>query len=56
MKLSKAAKKRFKRLNMGERKAVAKAALLLADAEAITPGRYDAIIRTLKGSGGSSLF
>ncbi len=48
MKLSRAAKKRFKRLNMKEKKEVAKAALLLADIEAITPQRYDAIIRTLK--------
>jgi len=48
VKLSRAAKKRFKRLNMKEKKEVAKAALLLADMEAITPQRYDAIIRTLK--------
>jgi len=48
MKMSKAAKKRFKRLNMKEKKEVAKAALLLADMEAITPQRYDAIVRTLK--------
>jgi len=48
VKLSKQAKKRFKRLNMSEKKAIAKAALLLADADAITPQRYEAIIRTLK--------
>lgn len=35
-------------MTMAERKAVAKAATLLADCEAITPGRYDAIIRTLR--------
>lgn len=48
MKLSKDAKKRFKRMSSAERKAVLKAAELLADTEAITAGRYEAIRRTLK--------
>lgn len=42
------AKKRFKRMSGSERKAVLKAAELLADCEAITAGRYEAIRRTLK--------
>lgn len=48
MKLSKQAKKRFKRMSASERKAVLKAAELLADTEAISSGRYEAIRRTLK--------
>lgn len=48
MKLSKGAKKRFKRLSMTERKQVLKAAEMLADIEAITADRYEAIRRTLK--------
>lgn len=48
MKLSRQAKKRFKRMSSSERKAVLKAAELLADVEAITSGRYEAIRRTLK--------
>lgn len=50
MKLSKAAKARVKRMNMGERKAVLKAAMLMADNEMITPDRYAAIHRTLSSS------
>lgn len=48
MKLSKEAKSRIKRMSAADRKALAKAALLLADCEIITRGRYDAIARTLK--------
>ncbi len=48
MKLGRAAKQRIKRMSVSERKAVAKAAALLADCEAITPQRYEAIIRTLR--------
>ena len=48
MKLSKQAKKRFKRMSASERKAVLKAAELLADTEAITSGRFEAIRRALK--------
>jgi len=48
MKLSRHAKKRFKRMSASERKAVLKAAELLADCEAITASRYEAIRRTLK--------
>jgi len=48
VKLGKGAKQRIKRMTVSERKAVAKAAMLLADCEAITPQRYEAIIRTLR--------
>ena len=48
MRLGKGAKQRIKRMTVAERKAVAKAAALLADYEAITPQRYEAIIRTLR--------
>jgi hypothetical protein len=49
MKLSKAAKARLKRMSMTEKKAVKKAADLLADTEIITNQRYAAIARTLNG-------
>lgn len=48
VKLSGASKKRLKRMTAAERKAVQKAAILLADCEAITSGRFEAIIRALK--------
>lgn len=35
-------------MSAGDKKAVAKASLMLADADVITRGRYDAIMRTLK--------
>jgi len=44
----------MKRLTMAERKQAAKAAALLADLEAITPQRYDAIMRTLRSKVGMS--
>jgi hypothetical protein len=50
MKLSKAAKARIKRMTQAEKKALIKAAYMLADAEVITPGRAQAIHRTCKGS------
>ena len=46
MKLSKAAKARIKRMSMQEKKAVIKAAALLADCECISNNRYMAIHRT----------
>ncbi len=48
VKLSKAAKKRFKRMSASERKAIHKATILLADSDAITAGRFEAIQRGLK--------
>jgi hypothetical protein len=56
MKLSKAAKARIKRMNATERKAIMKAAVLLADNDCITAGRAAAIARTLKGSSGAFQF
>jgi len=51
LKLSKAAKARIKRMSASERKALVKAAQMLADAEIITSDRYAAIYRTCaKGS------
>jgi hypothetical protein len=46
MKLSKAAKARIKRMNSADKKAVIKAAALLADCEIISSGRYTAVHRT----------
>ena len=48
MKLSKAAKARIKRMSMTERKALIKAASMLADAEVISMGRLEAVARTCK--------
>ena len=48
MKLSKAAKNRIKRMSASEKKALLKAAVLLADTEIITDGRYRAIHRMCK--------
>jgi ABC-type cobalamin/Fe3+-siderophores transport system ATPase subunit len=48
MKLSKSAKARLKRMSSGERKAVIKAAALLADCEIISNQRFAAIHRTTK--------
>jgi len=48
MKLSKQAKARLKRMSASEKKAIKKAADLLADCECITNQRYSAIARTLK--------
>jgi len=45
MKLSKAAKARLKRMSANDKKAVIKAALLLADCEVISNARYLAIHR-----------
>jgi len=47
-KLSKASKARIKRMSMTDKKAVLKAAALLADCEVITAGRYAAVHRMLK--------
>lgn len=47
-KASKAAKARLKRMSMTEKKAVHKAAALLADCELITNARYMAIMRACK--------
>tara|TARA_Y100000361_G_C11159946_1_gene346621 strand:- start:3775 stop:3939 length:165 start_codon:yes stop_codon:yes gene_type:complete len=47
MKLSKAAKARIRRMSASERKAILKAAQLLADVEIITADRYAATYRTL---------
>lgn len=55
MKLSKSCKSRIKRLNNAEAKALAKAAGLLADVEAISDGRYDAIMRTIRTFAGRSI-
>jgi hypothetical protein len=50
MKLSKSAKSRIKMMTAAERKQLAKAAKVLAEAECITMKRGDAIIRwSLKG-------
>jgi hypothetical protein len=46
VKLSKSAKARIKRMSAADRKAMVKAATLLADAELITAARCAAIIRT----------
>jgi hypothetical protein len=51
LKLSKAAKARIKRMSASERKAMVKAAAMLADAELITGARYSAIIRTCGNMG-----
>jgi len=48
MKLSKAAKARIKRMSAAEKKSMAKAAVLLADAEMITSARCETILRTLQ--------
>lgn len=50
MKLSKNAKARIKRMSATERKSMAKAAVLLADAEMITSARCAAILRTLRST------
>lgn len=50
MKLSKAAKARVKRLTPAERKAVAKACILLADCELITSAKCNTIIRSMQGA------
>jgi hypothetical protein len=47
LKLSKAAKARIKRMSATDKKAAAKAAILLADAEMISSSRCAAILRTL---------
>ena len=47
-KLSKASKARIKRMTVAERKALLKAAAMLADVDAITQGRYMAIRRAIK--------
>lgn len=46
MKLSKAAKARIKRMSAAEKKAIYKAATLLADNEIITHQRWVAVSRT----------
>jgi hypothetical protein len=46
MKMSKAAKARIKRMSSADRKALVKAAMLLADNDCITASRYSAIHRT----------
>lgn len=46
VKCSKAAKARIKRMSQAERKALIKAAYLLADNECISEKRFDAIART----------
>jgi len=51
MKLSKPAKARIKRMSASERKAMIKAAAMLADAELITSSRYAAIHRTCSKGG-----
>ena len=50
MKLSKSAKARLRRMTNAEKKAVEKAAILLADAEMITSMRCATILRTLDTS------
>jgi len=55
MKLSKTCKMRIKRLNNSEAKAIAKAAALLADIEAISDMRFEAIMRSLRTFAGRSL-
>jgi len=47
VKLSKAAKARLKRKNIGEAKTISKAARLLADEEVISHGRWMAVERAL---------
>ena len=48
VKVSKAGKARLKRMTAGDRKAILKAALLLADNECITSKRYEAIHRVAR--------
>jgi len=48
MKLNKASKARIKRMSASDRKKILAAALLLADAEIITSGRYMAVHRICK--------
>lgn len=52
MKLKKASKARIKRMNATDRKAILKAALILADAEIITSSRYMAVHRIVKSCQG----
>jgi len=51
VKLSKAAKARIKRMTQTERKMLMKAAMTLADAEVISMGRCEAVVRTCQRSG-----
>jgi len=48
VKLSKNAKARIKRMSASERKALQKAACLLADNDVISSGRYSAVMRLNK--------
>jgi len=48
LKLSKSAKARIKRMSMTEKKSMLKAASMLADAEAISNARFNAIRRVLE--------
>jgi len=48
VKLSKAAKARVKRMSSSDRKALLKAALMLADNDIISSGRYSALDRLNK--------
>tara|TARA_R110002012_G_scaffold211793_3_gene382732 strand:- start:681 stop:848 length:168 start_codon:yes stop_codon:yes gene_type:complete len=48
VKMSKEAKARIKRMSQAEKKALLKAAAMLADCDAITNGRYLAIRRAIK--------
>jgi len=48
MKLSKAAKARIKRMSAADRKALVKAANMLADSDCITADRAAAIARTVR--------
>jgi len=52
MKLSKGSKQRIKRLSMADKKALKKAATMLADVEAITNDRYVAICRAINSTQG----
>ena len=51
VKASRSAKARVKRMTMGEKAAVRKAAGLLADSELISEKRFAAILRALKSGG-----
>ena len=50
VKVSKQGKARIKRMTASERKALIKAAAMLADCECITPKRFDAIVRTARSA------
>jgi len=55
-KLSKSSKQRLTRMTKKEQQAVFKAAVLLADCEVITAGRFRAVSRTLLSHKGRSLW